>query len=147
MEDKPKRYLRHLLSWRSEWMEARLYEKAAANGYGDITPAMAKLFAHMSARPVPMSEMARRLHISRQAVHKMANEGVRSGYIETAPSASDPRQRVLQFTPKGLKMAESAKRELDAIEARLQAMIGPDQLERLKDLLQLDWSPDETRRV
>ena len=138
-----KTYLRHLLMSRSEWMEARLHAKAAANGYGDITPSMVRLYAHLGSRPVPLSDLARRLAISRQAVHKMASEGVRAGYVEMLPDAVNARIKLLRFTPRGRQMAESARRELDAIEQQLVDMLGQDRLDTLKAVLAAPWSLEE----
>lgn len=138
-----KTYLRQLLLARSEWMEARLYANAEANGYGDIPPSMVRLYAHLGTRPIPLSDLARQLAISRQAVHKMASEGVRAGYVEMIPDDKDARVKRLRFTAKGHKMAESARRELDAIEQQLTLAIGAEHMAALKRLLSLPWDDAE----
>jgi DNA-binding MarR family transcriptional regulator len=144
--DKPTPYLRQLLQRRSDWMEQRLYDKAAQNGYGDITPAMGRLLALLAGRPLGLSDLARRLEVSRQAVHKLANEAAALGYVEFVDSEEDARIKLLRYTQKGWRMAASAEGELERIEARLARAIGPEALAQLKQLLALPWSTDERER-
>ena len=140
---KNKTYLRHLLLTRSDWMEQRLYANAERNGYGDVTAAMSRMCAHLAGRPIGLSELARRLAVSRQAVHKLASETAKLGYVEFIDSPNDARVKLLRFTPKGWDMAESAKQELMAIEQELAQQIGADALQTLKDILALPWSGAE----
>lgn len=141
-----KLYLRHLLLSRSDWMERRLFDGAARNGYGDLTPAMARLCAHLAGRPLSLSELARRLTVSRQAVHKLAAETANLGYVEFVDSEQDARVKLLRFTLKGWDMAESARQELEAIEAQLIEQLGADKVDLLKDVLAMPWSADERAR-
>jgi DNA-binding MarR family transcriptional regulator len=141
-----KPYLRRLLLNRSDWMEQRLYANAELNGYGDVTAAMSRLFAHLAGRPVGLSELARRLTVTRQAVHKLASEAARLGYVEFIDCEKDARVKLLGFTQKGWDMAESAEAELDAIEADLARQIGAEQLAALKAILSSPWSKLERSR-
>lgn len=136
-------YLRHLLLSRSEWMEERVYERAAQNGYGDITAAMSRLYAHLGGGPRPLSDLARRLAISRQAVHKMAKEGVRQGYVELTESPTDARIKLLGFTEKGQAMAASARETMEDIEVRLRTQLGTEQVDMIKRILSEPWTQDE----
>lgn len=143
---KPKLYLRHLLLSRSDWMERRLFDGAARNGYGDLSPAMARLCAHLAGRPLSLSELARRLTVSRQAVQKLAIETAALGYVEFVHSESDARVKLLRFTEKGWAMADSARGELEAIEAELERRLGADNLARLVELLAMPWTPEDRVR-
>lgn len=139
-------YLRHLLLSRSDWMERRLFDGAARNGYGDLTPAMSRLCAHLAGRPLSLSELARRLTVSRQAVHKLATETASLGYVELVDSEQDARVKLLRFTRKGQDMADAARRELEAIEVQLVEQIGADKMDVLKSLLAMPWAAEERER-
>jgi DNA-binding MarR family transcriptional regulator len=143
---KNKPYLRRLLLNRSDWMEQRLYANAELHGYGDVTAAMSRLFAHLAGRPVGLSELARRLAVTRQAVHKLASEAARLGYIDFFDNEDDARVKLLRFTQKGWDMAESAETELGAIEADLAAQLGADKLALLKSILASPWSNGERHK-
>jgi DNA-binding MarR family transcriptional regulator len=141
-----KTYLRQLLVARTDWVEQRLYANAERHGYGDVTPAMGRLFALLAGRPQSLSALARRLAVTRQAVHKLANEAARLGYVEFIDSDADGRIRQLRFTDKGRAMSASAERELDAIEEALARDIGADRVSLLKEILAMPWAPGERDR-
>ena len=138
-----KTLLRHLLLARSDWMEARVMEGARRNGYGEVTTAMNRLFAQLRGRPVGLSELARALSVSRQAVHQLANEAARLGLVEFVASENDGRVKLLRFTQKGWAMSESAARAFAAIETELAQQIGAQDLAELKRILGKAWSADE----
>ena len=138
-----KTLLRHLLLARSDWMEARVMEGAHRNGYGEVTTAMNRLFAQLRGRPVGLSELARALSVSRQAVHQLANEAARLGLVEFVASENDGRVKLLRFTQKGWAMSDSAARAFEAIEAELAQQIGAQDLVELKRILGKPWSADE----
>ncbi len=135
-------YLRSLLLARSEWMEERVFAGAAKHGYGHLTPAVVRLFGHMGRTPVGISEIARRMAVSRQAVHQLANEAARLGLVELVPSEHDGRVRLLRFTPQGWAMSDSAARELDRIEAELARRIGAEDVDSLRRILAKAWPGD-----
>lgn len=127
---------------RSAWLEQTMFERASANGYGHLTPALVRLFGHMGRRPVSTSEVARRMAVSKQAVHQLAGQAVQRGLVEMVPSESDRRVKLLQFTPKGWQMSDTAATELQRVEAGIAACIGRPALEELRRLLALPWPGD-----
>lgn len=132
--------LRYLLAQRAQWMENQLYDGAEAEGYGYVTPAMSRMFGQMGGKePVSLSELARRLIVSRQAVHQMANEAVKHGLVELVDSPTNKRVRLVQFTPKGEAMWASGSRTLAQIEARLAERLGEQDVEALRRILGADW--------
>lgn len=141
-----KSLLRHLLLMRSEWMEARVMDMARRNGYQQVTASMNRLFAHLGGRPVGLSELARRLGITRQAVHKVAAEAERLSLVEFVPSERDGRVKLLRFTQKGWDMSEQAARDFAEIEAELAERIGAPTLEALRAALALPWTEAEQAR-
>ena len=85
--------LRQLLLKRSAWFEERMVGAADRYGYGFVTPAMNRLFAHMPRKPISISALARRLAVSRQAVHQTVAEACRRGILELVEHDSDGRLR------------------------------------------------------
>lgn len=138
-----KTLLHQLLVDRSEWMNTRMMEGAERNGYGEVTHAMSRLFTHLAGRPVGLSELARKLAVSRQAVHQLANDAAALGLVEFVPSENDGRVKLLRFTQKGWGMSDAAVRELGAIEAALARQIGAQDLAELKRILSKPWTTDE----
>lgn len=141
-----KPYLRNLLLYRTEWMEARVVESAKRNGDTYLTPAMSRMFGYIARGPIGVSDLARHLGISRQGVHKLATEAARFGLIEFVGSSSDRRIRLLQFTDKGRAMSVSAVREFASIEDELAARIGRRDVDELRRILSRTWSEEPSER-
>lgn len=131
--------LRYLLAQRAQWMETQLYNGAEQEGYGHVTPAMSRMFGQMGKEAVSLSELARRLIVSRQAVHQMANEAVKHGLVELVDSPTNKRVRLVKFTPQGEAMWATGSRTLAQIEAQLAERIGADDLEALRRILAKNW--------
>lgn len=131
--------IRYLLAQRYNWMESQLYARAEAEGYGYVTPAMSRMFGLMGKEPVSLSELARRLMVSRQAVHQMANEAVRHDLVELVDSPTNKRVRLIKFTAKGQEMFARGSQTLERIEGALAERIGPEDLETLRRILAKDW--------
>ena len=127
-----KNLLRHLLLSRYEWVEQRMLARAARNGYGEVTAAQ-----------VGLSELARRLGVSRQAVHQLAREAAALNLVEFVPSETDGRVKLLRFTQRGWAMSDSAAEEIEAIEAEIAQQIGAPALQTLRELLSQPWGPGE----
>jgi DNA-binding MarR family transcriptional regulator len=134
--------LRVLLRTRLEWIEEHLMQNAEKNGYGYITPSMARLYSYLGNTPVPMSELARRLKISRQAVHQLVNEGINSGFLELLDSPKDKRVKMVQFSQEGQKMAAVAIAEINKAEEELKQYLGAENVQQLRRILELKWPDD-----
>ena len=135
----PARNLRQLLLQRSEWFEARVLEAAPRYGYRFVTPAMHRLFAHMSTKPLGISELARRLAVSRQAVHQTVGAARRRGIVELVADPLDGRARKVRFTAKGTKMVRRAAQVVRGIESELEERLGPRDLATLRRVLSKAW--------
>lgn len=138
--DEPRRQdLRQLLLKRSNWFEERMVDAAPQYGYTFVTPAMNRLFAHMPRKPMSISELARRLAVSRQAAHQTAAEACRRGILELVEDPHDARVRMVKFTAAGLAMVRNAARAASRIESDLRRSLGEQDFEALQRILEKDW--------
>ena len=137
--DIPALNLRQLLLKRSTWFEDRMVEAADRYGYGFVTPAMNRLFAHMPRNPISISALARRLAVSRQAVHQTVAEACRRGILELVEHDSDGRLRNVRFTERGLAMKRSAAQAAREVEAELERRLGAEDLAALRRILEHPW--------
>ena len=74
--------LKQLLLERADWFAREIMKGVKRSEHAYITPAQSRLLAHMGGKPMNMAELARRLAISRQAVHKTVSELARRGILE-----------------------------------------------------------------
>ena len=138
-EELTEQNLRQLLLKRSNWFEEQIVKSAARYGYAFVTPAMNRLFANMPRKPASISKLARRLAVSRQAVHQTVAEACRRGLLELVEDPSDARVRNVRFTEKGRAMTRSAAQSARTIEAELEQRLGPQDLAALRRILQREW--------
>lgn len=133
-------YLRQLLALRYDWIETTLHEYAKQNGYGHLSPALTRLFGHIRKKPVSISDLARKMMISRQAVHKLLIEAKEMGYVELLDDDHDKRIKLVQFTQAGLEMAQTGIGDLVTIEKNLIEVLGKEDFQHLKRILSKDWN-------
>ena len=138
-----KSYLRTLLLKKFDWMESRVMALARQHGYEQVTPAMGRMFGHMTSKPVGLSDLARSLGVSRQALHRLAKDAAALGLVEFVPTVGNAKVVRLQFTAAGWAMSAQAAADFEAIEGQIAAVIGPKALLELKRVLALTWSEAE----
>ncbi len=116
-----------------------MVESADRYGYGFVTPAMNRLFAHMPREPISISALARRLAVSRQAVHQTVTEACRRGILELVAHDSDARLRKVRFTDMGRNMTRSAALAVGEIETELERRLGSEDFAALRRILERPW--------
>lgn len=131
--------LRVLLMQRHEWLYERGMAAASAHGYGFVTPAMARVFVQIGQGPISLSELARRLAISRQSLHETITAACEYGLVELVADASNKRIRIARFTDAGKRMSRTVLQVDREIERDLARRIGADNVRALKEILAMDW--------
>jgi DNA-binding MarR family transcriptional regulator len=82
------------------------------------------LFPHLDFEGVRITELARRLDISKQAVSQTIAELELMDVVETIPDPSDGRARLVRFTDKGKQSMIQGLDVLRGIEAEMERSIG-----------------------
>lgn len=127
--------LKGLLQDVLERLEARNAALRADTAFADATPAEARLFAALRGRERTISELARALGVSRQAVHHTVHRLVRAGVVVLVPSEHSGREKIVRISPSGRQVQVMAAANLRQIEAEVGALIGNRSLETLRSLL------------
>lgn len=131
--------LKQLLLERSDWFAREIMKRVPESGFPYITPAQSRLLALMGGKPMSMAELARRLAISRQAVHKTVTDLARRGILELRDDPVRGNSKLVLYTDKGRQLNRVGAQLIDRIEAGIAREIGDDELARLKALLGRDW--------
>jgi DNA-binding MarR family transcriptional regulator len=139
--------LRKLLIAKSEWYEACLHRQAEAAGYGHLKPAMVQFIKHLGREPTRIALLAERLDVSRPRISQLAAEGVGLGILELIEDENDKRVMLVGFSAQGWEMVRSATADMNGIDAELARRIGRANLDRLIELLDMDWGRPEVRAV
>ena len=131
--------LKQLLLARNDWFAQEIMKSVKASDYAFISPAQSRLLAHMGGKPTSMAELARRLAISRQAVHKTVNELVRRGILDVRDDPERGNSKQVLYTARGKDLNRGGARIIDEIEQRLARKLGAQQVSQLKALLSAEW--------
>ncbi|MEM7020709.1 MAG: MarR family transcriptional regulator [Pseudomonadota bacterium] len=138
LDNKTKQFLatniKGLMSDTLEWMEARNTELRAGSEFQG-TPAEAKLFATLRGKQRSISELARVLGVSRQAVHNTVHKLIAAGVVELINSPSNQRDKLVRITERGHEVQKMAAKNLREIEEELADSIGRENLELVRRLL------------
>lgn len=120
---------------------------SAKSGH-DIRPAHAALFPHIDLDGTRLTEIARRVGISKQAVGQLVDDLERMGTVERVRDPADGRAKLVRFAtgPDGDHALLHGLRLLAQVEDRLAAEIGRDDfatlhrlLTRMLPLLEAGW--------
>jgi len=131
--------LHQLLLERADWFAAEIMAGIRQSPFPQITPSQSRLLAHMAGRPTSMAELARRLAISRQAVHKTVGELARHGILEVQKDPERGNATLVTYTEKGRAINRAGASIIESAEARIAEQIGAGTLDKLKNLLQREW--------
>ena len=134
--------LRMLLMQRHEMLYERAFAAAERHGYGFVTPGMARLFIEVAKGPTSISELARRLAISRQSLHQTVLVASERGLVELAADRDNQRVRLVRFTAAGKRMSRTVLAVDRSLERRLAKRIGADNVKLLKEILALPWNDE-----
>jgi len=131
--------LKQLLLARSDWFAREIMSGVRRSEFAYITPAQSRLLAHMGGRPMPMPELARRLAISRQAVHKTVTELARRGILEIRDDPDRRNAKLVVYTERGRQVNRAGAAIIERVEERIASRLGRARLDELKALLAAEW--------
>ncbi len=135
--------LARLLLDRFRWADRALRSRLAARGWPEMTPAQSLVFASIDLDGTRPSELARRIGVSRQAVHQTIAELVELDLLTLTADPVDGRAKLVVVTDAGRRNISAARESLTEIESELRARIGDDSVAALRDALTADWGSPE----
>lgn len=135
------KHLATLLVRAFRWFEQGLAADPATSHLPRLSGSQFMTLVSLDADGTSISELARRVGVTRQAMHQMIGELERSALVETANSPSDGRIKLVRLSLLGRTLDEKAAAALSRLEAGLKDEIGSDQTEALHDALSSDWGP------
>jgi len=127
------------------WFEDGLLSRLEEAGWPEITRAQSLVFAHFDREGTRPSELARRIGISRQAVHQTVRELVELGLVELVPDPASRRSKLVVLTPVGNATLGSAHAVFSELEDALADRIGRASVNELRRVLEADWGPPASR--
>lgn len=127
-------------------METRIFTALTRAGYGDVTPAQARLFRNIRPEGTRLTDIAQAANISKQTAGFLVDQLVRSGYVTRVADPADARARLVKIAPKGAAAIPIATAVVAKVEAEWAAQLGADRMRSLRDALQALWQTAESFR-
>jgi DNA-binding MarR family transcriptional regulator len=134
---------------RDPWLlvNETLIERVHAAGYPDVRVAHSAVSMHIPDSGSRVTELAERAQLTKPTVVYLVDDLERLGYVERVPDPSDGRAKLV-LTAKGRAATEAVRRIAAELEVEWAALIGPDRMQGLRELL-LDlrsklWPPEES---
>lgn len=136
--------LHQFLSDKFEWYELCLERRALELGHGHVKPSIVSILKHMRRdAPSRIALLAQRSGMSRRRVSQIVAEGVEAGILRLVDDPDDGRVSLVTMSEGGQQMCDADIQSMHAIEAELARRIGRGNLQKLKELLEMDWGPAE----
>ncbi|MEU4794478.1 MarR family winged helix-turn-helix transcriptional regulator [Streptomyces sp. NPDC023327] len=137
----PQRDLPQLLGEARRWFEEGLSAAMAAAGAAPVSPTQVQLCSVLDDEGTTVSELARRMGVTRQTAHQAVHGLVAAGVLEQIPDPASARQRLIRRTPAGARAHLQAKAALARLEEHLAERIGEDLAGALRTALEAPWGP------
>lgn len=142
-----KHYLMRLLLDAYSWFDESLQHSMQVSGVPVLSRSQSMVMVYIGEGVRRPSALARRLRVSRQAMHKSLGELEQKGFLQLVPDPADRRAKIVRLSPTGLKHHRKALACLNRLEEELEARIGPRMVAALSSALQAQWGqwPVEAR--
>jgi DNA-binding MarR family transcriptional regulator len=122
-----------LLPYRA--MEGRVFDGLAAAGFGDITPAQARVFQRIAPTGSRLTDLAAQAGITKQSAGFLVDQLERAGYVERVPDRADGRARLVRLAARGTLCVQVSRRLVAEVESEWTVHLGTARLEQLRDIL------------
>jgi DNA-binding MarR family transcriptional regulator len=117
-----------------EWMEEEMIELNKTSQYrGSI--AEIRLFNALRGEKKSISEVAKIMNISRQAVHQTVHKLVNLGFLELISQDGNKKNKIVKITALGQEIRKQGSEHLMEIERKLSWNLGERNLEFIKIIL------------
>jgi DNA-binding MarR family transcriptional regulator len=134
------------------WLDEGLQNYLQARGWPAVTRPQSMVMANIVLGVRRPSDIARRLGVSRQAIHATLNQMVDLGMVALVDDPTNGRVKEVTVTPQGERMRLDAQRAMVIMGDELGRRLGKPQLLKAAHLLHEDWGepmrfdPDEVGR-
>ncbi|MEU4212374.1 MarR family winged helix-turn-helix transcriptional regulator [Streptomyces sp. NPDC026206] len=134
-----RRNLPQLLGDARRWFEEGLLAALEAAGATPVSPTQAQLFAVLDDQGTTVSELARRMAVTRQTAHQAVHGLVAAGLLEQIPDPASARQRLIRRTRDGERAHRQAGLILERLEEQLAQRISRETVDALRTALEAPW--------
>jgi DNA-binding MarR family transcriptional regulator len=137
----PQPNLGQLLLQGFRWFDDGLIAGLRSLGWPELTRAHSMIFANLDVEGVRIAELARRVGVSRQAVHQSVHELVGMGLLDLRADVRNRSAKLVVPTAAGRRSIAVALELFAGLERELADRIGASPVAQLRRALDRDWGP------
>ncbi|WP_190192506.1 MarR family winged helix-turn-helix transcriptional regulator [Streptomyces minutiscleroticus] len=142
-----RRPLPQLLGDARRWFDDALLAALREADAIPVTHTQLQLFAVLDEEGTTVSELARRMAVTRQTAHQAVHALIAAGLLEQAPAPASTRRRLIRRTSEGERAHRLAEEALARLEAHLAHRLGGAAVDALRTALEADWGTPDPARV
>ncbi|WP_327003304.1 MarR family transcriptional regulator [Dactylosporangium sp. NBC_01737] len=116
-------------------MEARVFAALAEAGFGDVTPAQARVFQRIAPDGSRLTDLAEQAQITKQSAGFLVDQLERAGYVERVADPTDARARLVRVAARGAEVIPLAAAAVAEVEAEWAAQLGEGRMAQLRAIL------------
>ncbi|MDN3295822.1 MarR family transcriptional regulator [Streptomyces ficellus] len=131
--------LPQLLVQAKRWFDEALLASMQAAGERPVTAAQGAVFATLDEEGTSISELARRIGVTRQTAHQAVHSLVGMGLLEQVPDPASARSSLVRATAEGARVHQRALATIAVIEGVLADRIGTPATTALREALSAPW--------
>lgn len=123
------------------WFDEGLQSYLKSKGWSAVTRPQSMIMSNVILGVNKPSDIARRLGISRQAIHTTLDQMVEQGLLELRDDPSDKRSKVVVISKSGERRRQDARRAMMMLTEELSKRIGSKNVENLQKAFAAEWGP------
>lgn len=124
-----------LLSAAAQRLTAKLDRELAAEGFGDLRSHHTPLFMVIDPDGTRPSELARRAHLTKQAMGEQLAHLIEKGYLEQLRDPGDGRAKLIRLTERGWAVVAAGESVIGTFDDWLDDEVGAEQVQATRRLL------------
>jgi DNA-binding MarR family transcriptional regulator len=117
------------------FLENRVFTALAQAGYGDVTPAQARIFQRIGPAGTRLTELAEAAQVTKQTAGFLVDQLENAGYVERTPDPTDARARLVRITTRGAATIPIIQAAIAAIEQEWASHLGEQRMAQLREAL------------
>lgn len=133
----PAQNIRSLLNEITVGIDGRLRELRGGSRYEDVRNSDVKVFIRAFRSSATVSEIARSLDVTRQAVHASVQRLIELKIVELRPMPNNGRDKLVTVTERGRHAQQTAIDQINTLENHMASVIGKTELKTLRKHLHM----------
>lgn len=125
---------RHAIDF-GEWISRESHRRAQDLGHTALRPAYGRLMVFLDWEGSRITDLARALDVSKNAVSQLVTELEELGYLERVSDPADARAKIVRYTKRGKALIADARAIGERLDAEIEDIIGGERFAELQDIL------------